>query len=467
VRVRLWFGFLCCAAFLTACLSDKGPTKSPPDDAPTGPLAAADKLYQQGKCAEAMAAYEGAISKDSTLSAAYQGYYKSTLCFYDVSYAQIYSEFLETHSQNNSGGIALLQHEDATLTRRLQASKRINLVLGRLTDRDTLTRWWRYLDDTVTTQEASDTLYAARRALMIDYLVRADLDMPGYRKANRFPLTDGVVSHEDFLIEFTVFQLTYAITRLYDLDLNDTVDIRDSLMKKLRFGSPGGFHLDSLSTIWSDLQDSVAAVNLNELIGNLGGGSLSGLCNLLTTGCGYGTIDSVILSLDETIMFYQFGDGLDNDGDGCIDEEILDDLDNDLDGFVDEDARVIPADKPDNVDNDHNGRKDPFHAAQNAVNYDSLEAIVGNAIDPLRPHVLGFVHSYLKANNELAQGDDRLTTWVKIKKSATAEEMKIRLAVQRDSLALKVRRAGGTTPDSLAAKIQNARNVIGGCWRNY
>jgi hypothetical protein len=56
---------------------------------------------------------------------------------------------------------------------------------------------------------------------------------------------------------------------------------------------------------------------------------------------------------------------------------------------------------------------------------------------------------------------------VKIKKSATAEEMKIRLAVQRDSLALKVRRAGGTTPDSLAAKIQNARNVIGGCWRNY
>ena len=35
-----------------------------------------------------------------------------------------------------------------------------------------------------------------------------------------------------------------------------------------------------------------------------------------------------------TIGFYKVGDGIDNDGDGCVDEEILDGIDNDGDGLI-------------------------------------------------------------------------------------------------------------------------------------
>ena len=43
----------------------------------------------------------------------------------------------------------------------------------------------------------------------------------------------------------------------------------------------------------------------------------------------------------EAVSFYLIGDRMDNDGDGCVDEEILDGEDNDNDGLVDEDLRIV------------------------------------------------------------------------------------------------------------------------------
>jgi hypothetical protein len=177
-------------------------------------------------------------------------------------------------------------------------------------------------------------------------------------------------------------------------------------------------------------------------------------------------VNEMIASMGDAVLFYQFGDGLDNDGDGCIDEEIIDEKDNDLDGFVDEDARVVPLGLPDNIDNDHNGKMDPYNAQLNPVNYDSLEAPVADSVFSVHEKVLGFVHKYLRENNELGITDPKLTTWVKIKKD-NSTEMPLRLAIQKDSLALKVKRAGGVVPDSLKSKVNDAKSVIGGCWRNY
>jgi hypothetical protein len=140
---------------------------------------------------------------------------------------------------------------------------------------------------------------------------------------------------------------------------------------------------------------------------------------------------------------------------------------------VDEDARVIPADKPDLVDNDRNGKTDPYFIPtnMNLATVDSAEGPVGEIVYPLRPYVLGFVHKYLASNDmgqsELEQTDFRQTSFVKIKKDASAELLKVRLDIQKDSLAVKVARNGGIVHDSLAAKILNAKTAVGGCWRNY
>ena len=55
---------------------------------------------------------------------------------------------------------------------------------------------------------------------------------------------------------------------------------------------------------------------------------------------------------DRNDVFFKFGNHIDDDGDGCVDEEIVDNYDNDGDGEVDEDARdyrtVVLMKKPQN-----------------------------------------------------------------------------------------------------------------------
>jgi hypothetical protein len=136
------------------------------------------------------------------------------------------------------------------------------------------------------------------------------------------------------------------------------------------------------------------------------------------------------------IAFYQFGDHKDNDGDGCLDEEIIDSLDNDLDGFVDEDARVTVAD---GVDNDHKNGAD-----------EAAENLAGTLLSPQAPYLLTFVALS-------GQGE----SWVKIKKDAA--NMDVRLRIQKDSLFLPSR----ALLPNYAAKIDSAKTLVGGCWRNY
>jgi hypothetical protein len=465
---------------LSACFQN--PSTEPPEDSRPqyALIREAEEHYRNNRFAQAMAAYEAALALDSTLSAAYYGHSKATLGFYGINTTTLYEEWMEAISSDMS---PILDHPDSVLTKRLQATKRTRLMLGMLTDRDTLTRWYNYLDETTPWSDGvADTMYQQRRDFMTEYLIKADLLMPGYRARAAFPLSDLKVSAASIANDYVMLNLFYTITRLYDFDLNDTIDARDSLMKKLKFGSNGSFGIDSLSNLGDELGDSAASMNLNDLILKLQNGLDGSLCAFLVGGCssldsgdlpvtpgsGSQNMDSVIAALGETVMFYQFGDGLDNDGDGCIDEEIMDEKDNDLDGFIDEDARVIPANKPDGVDNDRDGFKDPVNPVfPHAPGTDTLgrEAPVGSEVYPAKPHVLGFVHAYLMATGQLNLPDIQ-TDWVRIKKNAPPEEMALRLLIQRDSLAARIP-VGGPVPDSLKAKLQHAKNVVGGCWRNY
>jgi hypothetical protein len=48
--------------------------------------------------------------------------------------------------------------------------------------------------------------------------------------------------------------------------------------------------------------------------------------------------------ISSIINYYWYDDGIDNDGDGRIDEEVIDGIDNDGDGFIDEDSKYNPID---------------------------------------------------------------------------------------------------------------------------
>lgn len=141
-------------------------------------------------------------------------------------------------------------------------------------------------------------------------------------------------------------------------------------------------------------------------------------------------------SVGGPVAFYQFGDKLDNDGDGCIDEEIVDSLDNDLDGFIDEDARLI---NPDHVDNDHNGSQDEQDAGENKLGGTTASR-----------DLLAFVALSGQGSN-----------WVKIKKEDPG--MDLRIKIQGDSLALPSRKL----LPGYAQKLDSAKTLVGGCWRNY
>lgn len=75
--------------------------------------------------------------------------------------------------------------------------------------------------------------------------------------------------------------------------------------------------------------------------------------------------DELQTAIDEaggTIVFYKLADGIDNDGDGCADEEVYDQKDNDGDGIIDEDLRagsfIDQTSLNDSLDNDKDGEID-------------------------------------------------------------------------------------------------------------
>ncbi|HEX2612228.1 MAG TPA: hypothetical protein VHO02_01380 [Fibrobacteria bacterium] len=494
MKLGSWIRFSALAALLavTGCNIFNPDGEGDPGSA--DPRMVGEQYFRDGQYAKAMSAFERAIAQDSNNSMAYYGYAKSAVFLYNLDRIGIFDDMQAT--VDSPQVFAFLKHDDGLLTLRMQAASKVRRVLGILTERDTLTRWWRYTLDSTSSEAENDTAFATRRAFIQSYLAAQDTVAGSSRRRGRFPLTDFRMPYKNVIVDYTAFELLYTVTRLYDLDQNDTIDSRDALMKKLQFGSGGsggdgggGFKIDSLSAIASDLENDTATTqNLNALIagmqtGLLNTSTLSQLIAPPSSGKDSGgasqetnqKIDSLLTSMGDAVLFYQFGDKLDNDGDGCVDEEIMDEKDNDGDGFVDEDARVIPADKPDGVDNDNNGHKDPLHPPLPfPPGDDSLEAPVGADIYPARPGVLGFVYNYLDTTMQAGQPEKNLSdfnknTWVKIKNGASAEDMKIRLDVQKDSLLTKLYKTGpkaGRLPSAYAAKLDRARNFVGGCWRN-
>ncbi len=412
-----------------------------------------ENFFRAQNYSAAMTSFGKAIEQDSTNSMAYYGYAKSAMRKYNVNASTLLTEVSTAQAGT---GVPFIGAEDAVITRYLQATSKARQVLGILTLRDTLTRWYYYTKDSSNLAASKDPLRATRILAMKAYWAKAELaGAKGYYKKSQFPLSDLKMGYDKVVADFGFIELIYALTHLRDLNGDDIINSKDDLLKSLNFsmGGAGGFKVDNLDSIAGKLKDDTASQRqLNSLIQNVssGLGSASKVLDLLgpafagqAAGGDTGAVtpgltqkvsqnmDSVITSLGNAVTFYQFGDGKDNDGDGCIDEEIMDGKDNDGDGFIDEDARIIPDDL---IDNDHNGKtNDPFLKSDPDENLNST-------------FILGYV-----AKPSFIKGE-------KYTDKAT------RLATQADSLAT---RSMIELNGFYKASLDAAKKNIGGCWNNY
>jgi len=442
-------------------------------DGAQGNITSGEVLYQQGKYAESMAAFSKAISEDSTKSLAYYGYAKASVGLYNISVNSILNDLDSSSNQDtaqkNSVNIPLLNHSRADLTSRLDAAIDVNKVLDILAKRDSLTRYFNYLRDTSSKaleaeDSLNDSLYHKRVVFMKGYLAKADLNTPGYYQRSQFPLTDFAMPIKNISGDYGVYKLIQGLNGTYDLNSDGNIDSAEYAFRtRLTLTSSGG-GFGNADSVKSSLTDTATRNGFNNVIQNLGsslGASSSILKQFIPTTSSTDTssnasssttdnLDSIVQSLGSTIVFYQFGDKKDNDGDGCIDEEVLDSKDNDFDAFVDEDARIVaPTDTvtyQDLIDNDHNG-----------VINDAGEAPVGKTVNSTNPQWLGFVNTFYKNNQSHPD-----SAWVKIRKGDA--NINLRIQIQNDSLTLK-------TPSQLATtykpQLDSAKKYIGGCWRNY
>lgn len=400
-------------------------------------LSEGEALFRQKDFAGSMAAFAKAIKADSANSLAYYGYSKAAMRYYQLNASSVLEEF---ENSQDSNSIPFLKASDEKLTRYLQATSRVRVALSKLTQRDTLTRWFAYLKDSTSAAARGDARRAQRVAFIEEYLLKAEQGVPGYYPRSKFPLSDRKLSYEKVVADYGFTEMIYAVIRLRDLDGNDSIDSRDDLLKDLEFNLDGGLSVENLDQIAEELKTPENRENVNKLIQNVstGLGSAGTIVDLLSPmlqsgGDSLGNadlsdelsqdMDSVLTSIGSAVTFYQFGDGIDNDGDGCVDEEIVDGKDNDGDGFVDEDARV---EFDDGVDNDHDGTVDESDESLNPL---TMRLLYTESDFPLGPGYL---------------------------------DKQARIETQADSLSIKESLSAAET-----ARLELAQERIGACWQAY
>jgi hypothetical protein len=144
----------------------------------------------------------------------------------------------------------------------------------------------------------------------------------------------------------------YVLLRVCDFNSDGRIDARDTALINVCSNDPGGltkdkvFIQDKLKQLALGLSDSVTGAPRSDRIAEFNtlisaSDSLFRALGILADGSKtWAQLDTFTQTRGQEVSFYKGADLKDNDGDGCVDEEIIDGYDNDGDGFVDEDFRT-------------------------------------------------------------------------------------------------------------------------------
>ena len=360
-------------------------------------LIEAENLLRDKENSKAAQLYREVIESDSTKSKAYFGLAKAQLRMHDVD-APYVLEFIKTFDENGE------QHPFLTATKHMRTVDENQIAgielahatLGVLARRDTLQQRFE-LDGTVARgYSASDYPLSDR---IITYS-RISLDIELLAASKVFNDLSKISVGIETCVPFVDQDCDLGEATLFKDAIEDTA-LQDSVNQILERITA---NLDELEFLSLDMLNA----NHEGVIGNIPDSSQQDYDPSV--------IQATVDSLKTTVAYYRFQDRKDNDGDGCVDEEILDGKDNDGDGLKDEDLRATAFDF---FDNDRNGTADDD----------------GEALGP--DDVLGFIAAFRAAG----------------KIGPEFANLLVRNAI--------------VTDDGTAYPLARRQELVGACWWNY
>ncbi|GEM_PF-3441108 len=320
---------------------------------------------QKAEYPAAQAEFEAALREDSTKSEAYYGAAKCVLLEKHINMFKLLQSF-----QNNDGkSIPFLSEPDTVKDKIFVANRGINKYLSLLAERDRLGK--------------SDGVIAVGR-FSADYAlasaIEAVLSLADFNGDGRINAKDNILNGIIDFTDPTKLNPDSIMANIADLK-NDTAKIgalNNLLEKSQELLAKSDKALDLFLNGVLDKKDSLAGNKCD---------SADTLCQKLKAQAGGGQekvgdsaitqVKKFIQDAGSTVVIYKVFDKTDNDGDGCIDEELLDGIDNDGDGRIDEDSRGAPdsvgnvnfyADR-DKADNNMDGKIDDAGEAEFHTRY--------------------------------------------------------------------------------------------------
>ena len=350
-RPALAAAVFCWSLCFSACNLYKETVGTAPDSADEHILEG-QLLLQKANYPAALKEFRAALEKDSSKSEAYYGAAKCKLLQQHINMFQLMQSF----QKNDGKSIPFLSEPDSIKDKIYVANHGINEYLGSLADRD------------------------------------------------RRKLSDGKIPTRRFSADFALSSAIEAVLSIADFNGDGRIDASDNVLNGIiDFTDPTKLNPDSIMANIADLKNDTAKIAaLNHLLdkseellaksgnaidlflkGALDKQDSSGKCDSADTNCikaraalpagqekvgdsAIGQVKKFIQDAGSQVIIYKVFDKIDNDGDGCADEELLDGIDNDGDDRTDEDSRGAPdtagnvnykADK-DGADNDSDGKKD-------------------------------------------------------------------------------------------------------------
>ncbi len=158
--------------------------------------------------------------------------------------------------------------------------------------------------------------------------------------------TQGDIQAQDIYFDYAILSLVLALLRLRDTDGDGIITTNDFYFSIYK-SSEGNYEFDLLGVRdFLSTPENRQAFNhtLLRSVDYLEDGifSMSKIFSSDTKYFDLQDLESLLENVETAANRYQIDDDKDNDGDGRIDEEILNGIDDDGDGMVDEDVGIVP-----------------------------------------------------------------------------------------------------------------------------
>lgn len=286
-------------------------------------------------------------------------------------------------------------------------------------------------------------------------------------------LTDKKVSFKDFADSYSILQLIkLALTvRSASTTINNLVNATQDLLA-IDWGSLDVEELgETVKEVTGALASTAAAIKANpelatNIIKEFIPDSLDLTDSAITANIDFFAEQIIFVNdavqrteLDRTDIYLSVGNAIDDDGDGCVDEEIPDGEDNDGDGEIDEDMRHYDAYVMD-VDfvNPNNSNPTKIREIKDIGRYEFIDVDGNGVFSPADTAERTFV---VTSTRERAKKEDHLLKFaVGMVWAGDTSDMDARIA-NKDKARLD------TDSTDIKYDLEWRKKNIGGCWNNY